>query len=149
MRRMACLAAGAAAMLGAQPCLAADDLRDRDMTERRSGAFAGLSLNFPLGGAAGQKASARLQLSPVHQLTSAQGVTAGARGGEGLALGFDSGGELSYRVGGREVSKVGERLNAKGSTKWIVIGGVIVLGVIILAAFAGAQPTPGPHDDAF
>ncbi len=59
-------AAGAMLMLSAQPCLAADDFRSIGAVERRSGAFAGMTLRVPMG-RQDVGATARLQLATVHQ----------------------------------------------------------------------------------
>ena len=69
-----CAAAGAAAaMLIAQPCLAASDLRDAGAAERRTSAFAGVRLRVPMGNP--ERPSARLQLTTFHVYRDASGVT--------------------------------------------------------------------------
>lgn len=144
-------ALGAAAMLTAQPCLAADAFNTAAPGERRSAGFAGVQVKLPIGTGRTERPSARLQLGMVHQYRDAggSGLVRTARS-PGLEFGLDRRGHASFLAGGRELRLPEQRLNAKGSTTtWLIVGGVVVLGVIVLAAVAGAQPTPGPGEGAF
>lgn len=150
MRLVELLAAGAATLLCAQPCLAADDVLDRPVVERRTAAFAGLNLRLPIGPSAGQRPSARLQLTSYDRATSAVGATARRDRGPGLELGFDRLGRASAFVGGQPVRQSRERLNAGGSTTtWLIVGGVIVAVVLVAAVVASGMPTAGPPEGAF
>lgn len=140
----------AAAALAAQPCLAAEIVGPDGDVERRSAAFAGASLSVPIGGAGRERApSARLQLGMTHDLRGTNGERRRLRAGL-VELGLGRSGQPAYFVGGRDVDEIGERLNVKGkTTTLLIVGGVLVLGVVILAAVASAQPTPGPHEGTF
>lgn len=140
-------AAAAAVMLPVQPCLAADDPA---FTERRSGAFAGVRLNLPLGRGNPERPSARLQLTSFHDSVDARGATLRSFRSPGLELGLNREGRVAYYLGGQDVEETRRRLEASGSTTtWLIVGGVVVLAVVVLAAVASAQPTPGPGDGDF
>ena len=140
-------AAFAVLLLAAQPCAAADVLRDTDPGQRRTAPFAGLGLSLPLNGPARAKPSARLQFTAARP---AGGSFARAGAAPGLELGLAQSGKPALYLGGRPTADLGRRLNLGGSkgTILIVVGGIVVL-VLIAAAVAGAQPTPGPHEGAF
>lgn len=144
------IAAAALTLLCAQPCLAAEDMRFTGAAgEKRSGAFAGVTVRMGIGTRLAERPTARLQLTTFHDYRDTRGASTGSYRPRGLELGFD-GGRPTYLVGGRDMRQVRERLNASGSTKtWLLVGGALVLTVVVLAAVAGAQPTPGPDDDAF
>ncbi|HLL30889.1 MAG TPA: hypothetical protein VK403_07830, partial [Allosphingosinicella sp.] len=57
-------AALAVLLLAAQPCAAADDLRDAQAAQGRTAPFAGVGLSLPLSGTARASPSARLQFTP-------------------------------------------------------------------------------------
>lgn len=135
----------------AQPCLAADAFQHGAADERRSAGFAGLQVKLPIGTGRSETPSARFQLSMIHQYrgTSGSGIARTERA-PGLELGLDRRGQPSFHAGGQPLRLPEQRLNAKGSTTtWLIVGGVVVLGVVVLAAVAGAQPTPGPGEGAF
>jgi hypothetical protein len=139
-------AALAVLLLAAQPCAAADDLRDNAPGMRRTAPFAGVSLSLPLSASGKATPSARLQLTPAR----AAGGTFGRPAAPGLELGLAKTGKPALYMGGRPTADLGRRLNMGGKTGTvlIVVGGVVLL-VLIAAAVAGAQPTPGPDEDAF
>ena len=141
-----CHAAGlaACALLAAQPAAAAEDRRDLQAPHSRGAAFAGASFSLPVGG--GKQAtrpSARFQFSPNYLAGQ------GARAGTGIELGFGAKGTPSLQIGGRGAGEMEKKLALGGSGKYILIGGVVILVVVVLAAVAGAQPTPGPNKGAF
>ncbi|HEX8379929.1 MAG TPA: hypothetical protein VF619_05205 [Allosphingosinicella sp.] len=140
-------AALAVMLLAAQPCLAADDLRDTSSTQRRSAPFAGAGLSLPIGGPAKARPSARLQFTAARPAGGAFGRSGAA---PGLELGLAGAGKPMLYIGGRSTADLGRRMNLSGSrsTVLIVVGGLVVL-VLIAAAVADAQPTPGPDEDAF
>ncbi|HEX8624691.1 MAG TPA: hypothetical protein VF782_06390 [Allosphingosinicella sp.] len=140
-------AAFALLFLAAQPCAAADDLRDSNPIQRRTAPFAGIGLSLPLSGPARAKPSARLQFTAARPA----GGTFG-RGGAapGIELGLAKTGKPAFYIGGRPTADLGRRLDLGGSkgTILIVVGAIVVL-VLIAAAVADAQPTAGPPDGAF
>ena len=140
----------AAAMLFAQPCLAADAFHASATPERRSAGFAGLQVKLPIGTGRAERPSARLQMTMIHDYRGTAGEGVRTARSPGLELGLDTGGRPSFHAGGRELRLERNRLGARGSTTtWLIVGGAVVLGVIVLAAVAGAQPTPGPSEGAF
>lgn len=140
-------AALAVLLLAAQPCAAAEDLRDTGSAHRRTAPFAGIGLSLPLSGPARARPSARLQFSAARP---AGGGVARPGSAAGLELGLGKAGKPAFYIGGRPAGDLGRRLNLGGSkgTVLIVVGGVVLL-VLIAAAVAGAQPTAGPDEDAF
>ncbi len=143
-------AAGAMLMLSAQPCLAADDFRSIGAVERRSGAFAGMTLRVPMG-RQDVGATARLQLATVHQAYNPESRLSGRSWrASGLELGLSGSAKPTFYIGGRNASEVQKRLKMDGSgTTVLLVGGVVLLAVILLAAIASAAPTPGPREGAF
>lgn len=147
-RHAFCIAA--AAVLTAQPCLAAGDFRESRAGQVRTGAFAGISLRVPLDdSASSRRPTARLQLTSIREVRDADGTTRTFRA-EGVQLGADRRGRAALSVGGRDVRRTEERLGVGGSTGTVllIVGGVVLI-VFVLASIADAQPTPGPHEGAF
>ncbi len=127
-----CAAAGALLMLGAQPCLAADDMRGFGNMERRSGAFAGASVRMPLGSREAAKPSARLQLGMRHvQQDSAGRLPVRAQQIGLLELGGATGGKPALFVGGQDVAEVEKRRGLVGTT-----GTLLLLAGVALGAYA-------------
>lgn len=140
-------AAFALLLLAAQPCAAADDLRDGAPGIRRTAPFAGVSLSLPLSGSARAAPSARLQFTPARAAGGALGRPAAA---PGLELGLAPTGKPALYLGGRPTADLGRRLNLGGKTETalIVVGGLVLL-VLLAAAVADAQPTAGPDEGTF
>lgn len=140
-------AALAVLLLAAQPCAAADDLREQAPGLRRSAPFAGVGLSLPLSGARKAKPSARLQFTPARPAGGTFGRPAAAAG---LELGLAGTGKPALYLNGRPTADLGRRLNlgGKSETVLIVVGGLVLL-VLVAAAFAGAQPTAGPNEGTF
>ena len=144
------LAIAAAATMTAQPCFAAEDVRDSRGSQARTGAFAGISLRVPLaGGAASRRPTARLQLTSIRQVRDANGATRTSRA-EGVQIGAGRRGRPALTIAGRNPFAERERLGVGGSTTTalVVVGG-LVLVVFVLASVADAMPKPGPDEDAF
>lgn len=144
-------AATAAILLCAQPCLAADDFRSLGATERRSGAFAGMTVRMPLDRQRA-KPTARLQLTTVHQsYDRSSGLSGRTIMPAGLELGLGRSAKPTLFVGGRSTADIEEKLHVKGSsgTTILIVGGVLLLAVVVLASVADAQPTAGPGEGAF
>ena len=143
------LAAGAVAAMAAQPCLAADDTRDAGAGERRSAAFAGLSVRVPVGGGGSREPTARLQISTTHEVRDARSGSVRSFRPAGLELGLVAKGKAALYLNGQETKAIERKLGIGGSTTTlIVIGGIVVL-VLVVAAVASAAPTPGPRKGAF
>jgi hypothetical protein len=128
-------AAGALLMLGAQPCLAADDMRGFGNIERRSGVFAGASVKMPLGSRKAARPSARLQLGMRHvQQDSAGRLPVRAQQIGLLELGGAVGGKPALFVGGRNVAEVEKRHGLIGTT-----GTLLLLAGVALGAYAAIK----------
>jgi hypothetical protein len=140
----------AAALLAAQPCLAAEDYRESRSGQVRTGAFAGVTLDVPLDrSASSRRPAARLQLTSIREVREANGATRTWRA-EGVQLGADRRGRPALTIAGRNPLDERERLGIGGSTgTTVLIVGGIVLIVVVLASIADAMPTPGPHEGAF
>lgn len=144
--------AAVAAMLAvaAQPCLAADDFRDVGAGERRSSAFAGVRLRLPLGAENPDRPSARLQVATFHDYRDATGAMVRSHRSQGVELGLAGRGGPALFVGGQNVAATRQRLEAKGSTRTLlIVGGVVVVAVVVLAVVASAMPQAGPSEGAF
>jgi hypothetical protein len=140
-------AALAVAAIAAQPCAAASFGDEGMAGAGRIGAFAGVALALPVGALGRARPSARLQLSPVYAAYDRSGF-ARVRPGGGLALGLEGPGKLGLRLAGSSPAELKRRIGFKGSTGYIVVGGLLV-GVLLLAAVANAQPKPGPRPGDF
>ena len=139
----------AAAVLAAQPCAAADDFRDMRAPERRSGAFAGLSINVPLDRGIRRRPTARLQLTTTSTVRRADGATITYRA-PGDELGAGRRGRPTYSIAGQNPAEMRERLGVGGSTgtTLLIVGGVVLV-VLVLATVASAMPQAGPDAGAF
>lgn len=94
------ITAATMALICAQPCLAADDMRGIGAGERRSGAFAGMAVRLPIGTRHREAPTARLQLTTFHDYRDASGATVRSYRPRGVELGFERG-RATYLVGGR------------------------------------------------
>ena len=140
----------AAAMLTAQPCLAAQDFREHRTTEVRAGAFAGINFRVPLDRDQARRPTARLQLTGIREVRDATGASRTYRA-EGVQIGAERDGRLALTVGGQDALRPPrERAGVGGSTgtTLLIVGGVVLV-VFVLAAVASAAPPPGPSKGAF
>lgn len=144
MRSIRLAAICAVAFLSAQPCLAAEQFAAAPGMERRSSSFAGLTLRL----APGERRSAPTLSARLRLTALAQGGSSALGKPSGVEIGFDRVGKPTYHIAGQNVRELEKRLHMKGSTPWLIVGGVVVV-VLVLAAVAGAQPTAGPPDGAF
>ena len=144
-------AAAAAFLLSAQPCLAADDFRSTGAVERRSGAFAGLTVRLPIGESGAANPSARLQLATIYESHDRESRLSGrSYRAAGLELGLSNSAEPAIYIGGRNAAEVERKLGVKGSTTTVLlIAGGLLVTVLLLASLASAAPTPGPREGAF
>jgi hypothetical protein len=142
------LAAAAALLLAAQPCLAAE-LPARDGS-RHSGVFAGAFAKLPLG----SKATARDEGRVGFRL-GASHVYRGAHAGLGerrieadfVEIGMFGSGRKSLTLGGRQLVGTDGKLrladedgSGGGVSTWVIVGGVVVLALgvgylVLLDAF--------------
>jgi hypothetical protein len=145
---MKCAALAAAASVAVQPCLAAPLGGAGRFAGAHVGAFAGGSFVLPLGGGRQARPSARLRISPVTAFVDTRSGAIVERQGQGLELGLTGAGHADLRLAGGRPAALKRQLGFKGSTGYIVVGGVVVL-VLLLAAFAAASPKPGPRKGDF
>jgi hypothetical protein len=149
MLKIRSAAAFAAALaVAAQPCLAADDIRNIGFTEQRMAAFAGATLRVPLGTERAPRPSLRLQLTPSYQLRDpASGAVRSLRP-EGVELGLAAG-RPSFFVAGQPARGIERRMNVGGSTgtTLLIVGGVVV--AVVLVAALSIPPGAGPPEGAF
>lgn len=143
------IAAIALSAVASQPCLAADLTSEAGVAGGRMGAFAGLRIAMPLGGAERAVPRARLQIAPSFAMADARsGAFVASRTAAGLQLGMARTGAPALSFGDRSAPELRRRLGLRGSTTYIVIGGAVLV-VALLAAVASAAPTAGPHEGAF
>lgn len=144
-----CAAVAAAGAVVAQPCLAAPLGSESGAVPGRMGAFAGASFVLPFG-ARGRAAapSARLQVAPVSAYRDGRSGALVQRRGAGVELGLTGAGTPDLLLAGNRPAALKRTLGFKGSTGYIVVGGV-VLAVALLAAVAAASPKPGPRPGDF
>jgi hypothetical protein len=133
----------------AEPCLAAGMPGDPATVRGQMGAFAGVRIAMPFGGARRAAPIARLQIGPSYAAVDARsGALVATRQGAGVELGLGRNGAPALSLAGRTAPELKRQLGFKGSTTYVVIGGVVLL-VVLLAAVAAAQPKPGPRPGDF
>ena len=140
-------AAAIAAMgiLAAQPCAAAEDVRDSGMRERHASAFGGFSLRVPFGGAQAGKPSARLQLAAASTVRDTRSGSTSTRRADGLEIVAGEGGKPALHMAGQSTAQMKTKLGlGKSTTTIVVAGGVLLLLLVVLAA---AQVPPQPDFD--
>jgi hypothetical protein len=127
----------AAAIFAAQPCAAADDIRDSGAGDRSVAAFAGMSLRLPVGEARRARPTARLQFTTSYAVRDARtGSTATFRA-PGLEIGAGKAGKAAFFLNGEKAADVQGRMGLGGTgTTLLVVGGVL-LGVVVVALAAG------------
>jgi hypothetical protein len=132
-------------MLAAQPCAAAQDLRDTGMRERHASAFGGLNLRVPFGGQQAGKPQARLQLAAASSVRDPRSGSTWTNRAQGLEIGAGKTGKPALFMGGQNTAEMKTKLGVGGSTTTIiVVGGVLVLLLVVLAA---SQVPPQPDFD--
>jgi hypothetical protein len=132
-------------MLAAQPCAAAEDVRDSGMRERHASAFGGFSLRVPLGGAQAGKPSARLQFAAASTTRDPRSGSTSTRRADGLEIVAGQGGKPARHLSGQSTAQMKAKLGVSKSTTTIIIaGGVVLLLLIVLAA---SQVPPQPDFD--
>jgi hypothetical protein len=142
--------AAVALSLTAQPAGAAAATITSYTTESRTAAFAGVQLRLPIGQGAHARPTARLQLSSAYYTRQQSGSFVQSRKGSVLELGADNGGKPALFINGHQTRDIQQKVNMSGTTKTVlIVGGVLLVAVVVLAAVASASPTPGPHEGAF
>jgi hypothetical protein len=125
----------AAGLLAAQPCIAASDF-----VERRPAAFAGLNFKAPIGDAKASRPTARLQLTTSYDFRDSRNGAVETVKSPGLEFGMGKKGKPTLFLNGQDSAQIRERMNAGGSTTtWVIVGGVAVLALVVLAAYASAS----------
>jgi hypothetical protein len=142
MSKAALAAASAALMLGAQPCAAAEDLRDLGSPERRSALFAGGGVRVPLGRErAAARPTMRLQLGMTHRYhdprsaAPAREIRVGA-----FELGAGPAGKPAFYMGGRDVGEMEDKLGIS-TLGAVAIGAAVAVGALLVVA--AANPLEG------
>lgn len=125
--------AAALLMAGAQPCLAADLIDERDVAGRPA-AFAGASIRLDLSKPKARP-DARLQLGIMRTQGTMAAPPARLRGFE---LGRSRDGKAAFYVGGMETREARQKLGMGGSPGTYVLVGVGVLALVVLVAVASA-----------
>jgi hypothetical protein len=139
----------AACAAAAEPCAAAGFAEESGALRGRVGAFAGVRIAMPFGGPHAAVPRARLQVAPSYALLDARsGALVGTSAGAGVELGLGRGGRPALEIAGRTAPELKREISFKGSTGYIVVGGVVLL-VVLLAAVAAASPKPGPRPGDF
>ncbi|HEY7810886.1 MAG TPA: hypothetical protein VIA98_10945 [Allosphingosinicella sp.] len=129
----------------AQPCAAAEDIRDSAMRERHASAFGGLSLRVPFGGSQAGKPSARLQFAAASTTRDPRSGSTSTRRADGLEIVAGDGGKPALHLSGRSTAEMKSQLGmSKSTTTIIVVGGVVLLLLVVLAA---SQVPPQPDFD--
>ncbi|MFL6844160.1 MAG: hypothetical protein ACJ8ER_04690 [Allosphingosinicella sp.] len=132
----------------AQPGLAAPLGSESGPVRGHVAAFAGASFTLPLGSGRHERASARLQLSPVASFYDGGSGRLVRQSGAGLELGLTSNGTPDLRLAGYGPAELKRTLGFKGSTGYVIVGGAVLV-VLLLAAVASASPKPGPRPGDF
>lgn len=138
-------AALAASMLIAQPCFAAEDIRDRTNLQYRPSPYAGATLRLNFGGAG--KVTSRVRLQAGMTRSQGGGATTGAVHGPPVAafeVGASPNRKPAFYIGGQEVRDVEQRLGVRGSTgkTLLIVGGVLVVVVIVGLMTSGGSLGP-------
>ena len=144
------LGLAAAALLVAQPCLAAEDLGDAGPMQRKSAAFGGFTIRVPIGKAGAARPSARLQLTTSHSVWDGRyGSPVRTVRPPGLELGIGEAGRPSLHIGGRSAAEVERKLQlgASTGTTLLIVGGVAVAAIVLIAV--ASSPSPGPRRGDF
>ena len=142
MKRATGLCASAAMLvLAAQPCLAAEDIRNQVDMERRSAMFAGATMRLPLGPAAAHRPSVRLQLTARYTNESHAAAPTIVAQPAGFEFGATRSGAPSFYIGGLSLRQFQRRISAaqdddgqsdsdRNLTGAMILGGLVIAGII-------------------
>jgi hypothetical protein len=124
------IAAAAATMMAATPCVAAELPGFEDPGARRSGAVASVYYKVPLGGGAKAKAPrSGLKLSMTHDYRHAGAQTARVVQADALELRFTGDSKTSFYVAGQRVDTEEARKQNFGP-----VGTAVTVGILVAAA---------------
>lgn len=141
-RTISLCAVAAATMLAAQPCLAADDIRELGMVEHRSAMFAGANVRLGFGGPQRQAPAARLQVGMTHIYQDRRSASpATVYRLSGFELGASRRGAPSLSIGRADVREFERRLGLSTGGA-IAIGAGAVVAVLAIAFAAGGETVP-------
>ena len=142
MNRLIGAPAMAIALLGAQPCAAADDLRELSRQETRTSAFAGGTIRLNLGaGHWATRPEARLNAGFARINRDSRAGAGPQMLVGGLALGQGKKGGPALFVGGSDVTELKQRLGM--STMGAIALGAGLTLVALLALAAASPPDIG------
>ena len=138
-------AALAAAMLIAQPCMAAEEIRDLFRLQSRPAPYAGATFRLNFGGARKATPSLRLHAGMVRSqedrgtMSSTNSLQVSA-----LEVGVSREGLPIFYVAGQDARNLEQRLGIKGSTgkTLLIVGGVLVLVVVVGLMTSGGSLGP-------
>jgi hypothetical protein len=142
---MKALTKGAAALAllatAAQPCLAAEDLRDLGNPVHRSGAFAGGSVRMTLGGKdEARKPQARLQMGFTHHARDMRSASPGQTLRiASFELGASEKGKPAFYMGGHTLGEMKQKLGMSDAAK-VGLGALALVGVLAIAFMASGAP---------
>lgn len=128
----------------AQPCFAADDIRDIGSPRREAAAFAGANFRLEFGRATRPRPTARLQLGVTHSYGDiGPAAPTQVHMVRGIELGASGSGEPRFYLGGQDAREIGRRLGVNGSTRTIlIVGGVLVVVVVVGLLTSGGSLGP-------
>jgi hypothetical protein len=137
------VAMAAAGLLAAQPCAAAPD--PAGWSERRTSAFAGLTVRMSLGEAGPARPTARLQLTTSYDMRDARTGSVETLKAKGLEIGAAANGTPAFYLNGQNSADVQKKLGLSGSTgeTVLIIFGVTLLAVGVLVLSSSSE-LPGP-----
>jgi hypothetical protein len=138
----------AAVSVAAQPCAAARLVDESSFAPGRVGAFAGAAVTLPFASKGRLAPDARLQFSPTYTAYDMRAVKRVERRGSGVELGLRGEGKIDLRLSGQRPADIKRRLGFKGSTGYIVVGGLLLVALVLVAA-ANVPPEPGPSKGDF
>ena len=141
MRKSISLAAAAGTLLlAAQPCVAADDIRDVGMPMHQTAMFAGGNLRLAFDGRHRARPTARLQLGVTHSYHDLHSASPPiVYRSAAFELGASRRGAPALAIGGTDVRQFEQRLGI-GTGGAIAIGVLAVAGLVDVAFAAGDSP---------
>jgi hypothetical protein len=143
MKRIASIAAAAVLLAAsAQPCLAAEDLRELSAPHHRTGTFVGATVRLAAGADSAPKPQARLQMGFSRHHSDARSAAPGTSARVAtFELGASAKGKPALFMGGRDVRGLKDRLGMSTGGA-IAIGAGVVVGLLALA-MASASAVDG------
>ena len=137
MRSLTCFASMLAIALAAQPCAAADDVRDPYGLAQRTGAFAGATLKLGLNES---RRGSEVQLGLGISQTLQRPGSAALVQIPGLELSFASG-KPSFLIAGQSAASIQRRHGLAGAPVLLAVGGLAGAALLVGAA-SGSDRDP-------